>query len=117
MKPLKVAAIFFAFAALATTAHAERVQTDIVDLTGMSSFGSAQLVVRTSNTGIKGCENGIYLDPSHPGFETNKAIVITSYTMKARMRFTIYTEKRWGGSQAYNHCEAEAYIAFDSYNN
>ena len=49
-------------------------------------------------TGIVGCEDGVWLSPSAPGYKMIGSFLLTAYTTKQQVRFQIYTDRLWKGS-------------------
>ncbi|KAF7763150.1 hypothetical protein PUND_b0488 [Pseudoalteromonas undina] len=49
-------------------------------------------------TGIAGCDDGVWLSPSAPGYNTISSFLLTAYTTKQQVRFQVYPDKVWQGS-------------------
>ena len=59
------------------------------------------------NTGITGCEHGVWLSPSAPGYKMLASFLLTAYTTKQPVRFQIYDDRLWKGSGT-NLCQIDA---------
>lgn len=50
------------------------------------------------DTGITGCEDGVWLSPSAPGYKMIASFLLTAYTTKQQVIFQLYDDRVWNGS-------------------
>jgi hypothetical protein len=98
---LGIFAIFISYQSIGATKTTNK--GNITKLFAYDDYGSMQGkegadIAVWFDTGITGCEHGVWLSPSAPGYKMIASFLLTAYTSKQQVRFQIYDDKVWTGS-------------------
>lgn len=65
-------------------------------------------VIAWFQTGVPGCEDGVWLSSAAPGYNTITSFLLTAYTTNQMVRFQIYDDRVWKGSSKSKLCQIDA---------
>lgn len=93
----------FACAAVVQTATVSDFVIDTYGDVGSCCGGD---VLATFNTGVAGCEQGLFLKAGSPGSNIIYQLLLTARTTNKSVNFFVQTTKVWPGSPTGHWCEA-----------
>lgn len=104
----------FLLSSFYTTAEIVNTQTGTIDrVFAYDDYGAiagrdGADVIAWFQTGVTGCKDGVWLSPSAPGYNTITSFLLTAYTTNQTVRFQIYNDQVWAGSDKSQFCKIDA---------
>ncbi len=76
----------------------------ITNVMTYTEYGSGD-VIFSLDASANGCDEGYWLPPSAPGFNTTLSIILSAYHAKSTVRLWGHDDQLWGGSADSKYCK------------
>jgi hypothetical protein len=94
----------FASAAIVNTGY-----VDIKSIYAYDDYIGGQVLIKTSNTTVSACVNGVYLNASAPGMDRMYRMILSASLSRIQLRFQVYNDRLFGSSSG-GYCEVDAVL-------